>query len=168
MRCNSCNSEVEEHWNFCASCGANVINEPDRLAQEISASILASLNAYSGSTKYAIKTRPRTSEAALRKYSKKQKQTEFLQTPYDSRKVVEPKMEITRLPGKLVLLTELPEVASGNHIKIMLLRESLEIRAVSSKKMYMKIIPLPRRMRFAGSSFVDGKLKVELGEIARQ
>ncbi len=164
MRCNSCNSIVEEHWNFCASCGANVLNEPDRLAQEIGASILASIQA--GSMKYRVKTMPEATKTEF-KYSKKQNQTDFLHTPYNSQKVVEPKMEITRLPGKLVLLTELPEVASGNHIRIMLLRESLEIRAVSQRKMYMKIIPLPRKMKFAGSSFVEGKLKVELCELAR-
>ncbi|VVB61017.1 Uncharacterised protein [uncultured archaeon] len=85
-----------------------------------------------------------------------------------SKPVFEPKIDITRLPGKIAVDAELPSVVSGNDISTTLLGESMEIRAIAPEKMYFKVVPVPRRMRIIGSSFLEGKLRVELGEAVRR
>ncbi len=169
MRCNICNSIVEEKWRFCAACGTNLAGSPNKtdiIAEKaVETSILSALQGM-GISGFAIRAVP----SALReqkKYSKRQPQNNFLQTPNKEITVVEPKTDITRLPGRIIVDADLPEVKSGNNIKIMLLGESIEIRAVAPEKMYLKIMHIPKNMRLAGSSFVEGKLKIALGECMR-
>ncbi len=170
MRCNNCNSAVEENWNFCAVCGANIADSPDKMAKAIEASVMSALQG-TGMSGYAIKIVPskarETSVRENKKYCKRQPQSNFLETPNNALAVAEPKTDITRLPGKMLLELDLPQVVSGNYIKIMLLGESIEIRAIAPEKMYMKILRIPRNLRFVRSVFNQGKLKVELGECAR-
>lgn len=170
MKCASCSSAIEKDWKFCASCGANLCGLPDNMAKAIEASILSALQGTNMSG-FAIRVIPsKTSEAEDHKkkaYFKRQPQTSFLETPNKPLKVVEPKTDITRLPGRIIVDAELPEVSNSNDIKVMLLGESIEIRAVANEKMYMKIMQIPRNMRLARSSFVEGKLRMELGEGVR-
>lgn len=170
MLCANCNSVLEENWKFCASCGASLSDDSDRLAKAIESSVMSALRGTNMSG-FAIRVIPsKSGEIVLseRKVcSKIQKQNSFLQVPNKALDVVEPKTDITRLPGRIVVEAELPEVKSGNDIKVMLLGESIEIRAVAPEKMYMKILRMPRSMRLVNSAFVGGKLKVELGEVVR-
>ena len=171
MRCAACNSVLEENWKFCASCGANIRESSAALTREIAQSIMSSLNDSENKGRLEIKILPHEIIKNSQKdkaYSKRQKQNSFLNTPAKPLEVVEPKTDITRLPGRIMLETEIPGVKSGNSIKIMLLGESIEIRAVAPEKMYMKIMRIPRNMRLDGSSFVDGRLKIALGECIRR
>lgn len=81
-----------------------------------------------------------------------------------SKTVTEPKMEILRLPGKIVLEAELPGVESANGIKILELSESLEMRAEAPERIYLKIVQVPAGMRVISKAFEPGKLRVELGK----
>ncbi|MBU4246514.1 MAG: zinc ribbon domain-containing protein [Nanoarchaeota archaeon] len=168
MRCAACNSVLEEKWKFCASCGANIKNCSEALTKEITQSIISSLTGSENKGNLEINMLPNktinNSQEDRKIHSKRQKQNSFLNTPNKPLEVVEPKTDITRLPGRIMLDTEIPGVKSGDSIKIMLLGESIEIRAVAPEKMYMKILHIPQNMRLAGSSFVDGKLRVALSE----
>lgn len=167
MRCANCNSVLGENWKFCASCGANLCGLPDNMAKAIEASILSAL-AGTNMSGFAIRVVPsKTSEGdeiKKKAYFKRQPQTSFLETPNKPLKVIEPKTDVTRLPGRIIVDAELPEVSNSNDIKVMLLGESIEIRAVAHEKMYMKIMQIPKNMRLAGSSFSEGKLKLALSE----
>ncbi len=170
MRCFNCNSVLEKDWKFCASCGANICGLPDNMAKAIEASILSALSGTNMSG-FAIRVIPskvsETDACEKKTFFKRQPQTNFLETPNKPLKVVEPKTDITRLPGRIIVDAELPEVSNGNDIKVMLLGESIEIRAVAPEKMYMKILRIPKNMRLARSSFIEGKLRMELGEGVR-
>lgn len=168
MRCNHCNSAVEENWNFCATCGATIIRNPDMITKAIEASVMSSLQAI-GMKGYAIRVIPSRQNAICehKPCFRHEAQDNFLATPGKPLPVVEPKTDITRLPGRMALELELPEVSSGNYIKIMLLGESIEIRAIAPEKMYLKILHIPRNLRLARSVFNEGKLRVELGDEAR-
>ena len=170
MHCNTCNSVVEENWKFCAYCGTNLSINPDRMAKAIEASVMSALEG-TGMKGYAIRVipskAPETAARGKKPYFKRQAQTIFLETPNKELAVIEPKTDITRMPGKILLEAGLPGVASSNDVKIMVLSESIEIRAIAPEKMYMKILRIPKNMRLARSAFIEGKLKAELIEIAR-
>lgn len=170
MRCHSCNSVVEENWKFCASCGASIIDNSDRMAKMIEASVASALQG-TGMSGFAIRAVPQAGNQNApgehKPRFRRQAQANFLEQPNTAKTVIEPKTDITRMPGKILIEAELRNVASGNDIKIMLLSESIEIRAVAPENMYMKILRVPKNLKLARSSFAGGKLEIELSELAR-
>jgi len=159
---------MDENWKFCAFCGANIEEIREKFTKELTCSIMASLENSEGKNNFTVKLIPRerlNAQLEGRKiYSKRQNQNSFLNTPNKKLLVVEPKTDITRLPGRITIDAELPEVLSGNDVKIMFLGESIEIRAIAPEKMYLKIMRIPKNMWLARSSFAEGRLRMDLGE----
>ncbi len=223
MNCPNCNSEIENNWKYCASCGANITIDTEsdtimnystrdrtmaknsssrefkdeelveRMAKEIGVSILASLggvqtrgmeirviNPRNHALRQAFPDKPENREYQNRQSCAFRQETGFKaqekghaiectrKQEAASKPVFEPKIDITRLPGKIAVDAELPEVVSSNNVSTTLLGESMEIRAIAPEKMYFKIVPVPRRMRIIRSAFLEGKLRVELGEFQRR
>jgi hypothetical protein len=66
-----------------------------------------------------------------------EKAKKFLELPQE-----EPQTKIRRLSDKMVYEIELPGVKSLNDVSIMQLENSIELKAVSKKKSYKKVIPI--------------------------
>lgn len=73
----------------------------------------------------------------------------------------EPKTEIRRLSNKVVYEIQMPGVKSIEDVSIMKLESSIEIKAISKKKAYAKVIPINLPIKKYNLS--DGKLILELG-----
>ena len=75
----------------------------------------------------------------------------------------EPKTSVRRLSNKILYEMEVPGVSSIDDISINQLENSIEVKALSSKKAYKKLIPmsLPIRHYF----LTKGKLTLELDSI---
>jgi HSP20 family molecular chaperone IbpA len=73
----------------------------------------------------------------------------------------EPKTNIRRLSNKLVYEIEMPGVKSIEDISISQLENSIEIKAISEKKAYAKIIPI--NLPIKNFDLSEGKLILELG-----
>jgi len=73
----------------------------------------------------------------------------------------EPKTEIRRLSNKVVYEIQMPGVKSIEDVSIMKLESSIEIKAISKKKAYAKVIPINLPIKKYNLS--DGKLVLELG-----
>jgi hypothetical protein len=81
-------------------------------------------------------TSPKKIEKILSVLSE-EKAKEFLNLPQE-----EPLTKVRRLSSKVIYEIELPEVKSLKNVSIMQLEKSIEIKAVSKKKAYKKIIPI--------------------------
>lgn len=73
----------------------------------------------------------------------------------------EPKTNIRRLSNKVIYEIEMPEVKSISDISITKLENSIEIKAISEKKAYTKIIPI--NLPVIDYSLSEGRLILELG-----
>ncbi len=73
---------------------------------------------------------------------------------------VEPKTSVRRFSNRVVYELELPGVKSVEDIALLTLENSIEIKAVSDKKSYSKIIPVS--LPIAHFEVTDGKLILEL------
>ncbi len=73
----------------------------------------------------------------------------------------EPETIVRRLSDKIVYEISLPDVASVNNINITKLEESIEVKAVSKKAVYLKTIDVSLPLH--NYYFADGQLVLELG-----
>ncbi len=73
----------------------------------------------------------------------------------------EPKTNIRRLSNKVIYELEMPGVKSIEDVSIVKLESSIEIRAISKNKAYVKIIPI--NLPIENYNLSDGKLILELG-----
>ncbi len=73
----------------------------------------------------------------------------------------EPKTDIKRLPDKIVIETKLPDVESEDDIIVHTLPESIELKAIGKKKMYFRIMQIPKGWQLISKTFKDSKLKLE-------
>lgn len=73
----------------------------------------------------------------------------------------EPKTDIKRLPDKIIIETNLPDVESDSDIIVHMLPESIELKAIGKKKMYFKIMQIPKDWQLTSKTFKDSKLKLE-------
>jgi len=73
----------------------------------------------------------------------------------------EPKTDIKRLPDKIVIETKLPDVESEDDIIVHMLPESIELKAIGKKKMYFRIMQIPKGWQLISKTFKDSKLKLE-------
>lgn len=86
----------------------------------------------------------------------KEKIKEFVNLPRE-----EPKTNIRRLSNKVVYELEMIGVKSIDDVSIVKLESSIEIKAISKDKAYVKIIPI--NLPIESYNLSDGKLILELG-----
>ncbi len=73
----------------------------------------------------------------------------------------EPKTNIRRLSNRVIYELEMPGVKSIEDVSIVKLESSIEIKAISKNKAYVKIIPI--NLPIENYNLSDGKLILELG-----
>ena len=98
----------------------------------------------------------RTKEISLSEFSRDAPKN-FSKLPKE-----EPKTGIKRLSDKVIYEIELPEVKSTKDVLITKLENSIEIKAVSEKKSYSKLIPF--NLPIINYDFAEGKLILEMAE----
>ncbi|MBW6461869.1 MAG: zinc ribbon domain-containing protein [DPANN group archaeon] len=73
----------------------------------------------------------------------------------------EPKTDIKRLSDKIVIDIELPDIESDKNIIVNMLSSSIELKAIGKKKMYFKIMQIPKGWTLISKKFKDRILKLE-------
>ena len=73
----------------------------------------------------------------------------------------EPKADVRKTGGKILVDIHLPEVKSENDIQIRPLENSIEVKAFSGDKAYFKIITKPAGSAVARKPFSRGILRLE-------
>ena len=73
----------------------------------------------------------------------------------------EPKTDIKRLPDRIIIETNLPDVESDSDIIVHTLPESIELKAIGKKKIYFRIMQIPKGWQLISKTFKDSKLKLE-------
>ena len=109
-----------------------------------------------------IKVSPMESSSNLK--DKENFKNKFLTKPqiekFSKLKKEEPKTEVRRFSDSMVYEIKLPGVTSLEGISIIKLENSIEIKAVTEEKAYLKLIPL--NLQIKNYDFVEGKLVLEL------
>lgn len=80
----------------------------------------------------------------------------------EHKNLVEPKVEFSKLPGKLVVELEIPGVRSLDDVDVFELGTSVEVRAYFGDTLYFKIINVPKKSTIAAKRIDGEKLVLEL------
>ncbi|MEA3230019.1 MAG: hypothetical protein U9P44_03815, partial [archaeon] len=96
---------------------------------------------------------------------KREKEPEVKYIPPKARKIPkiteEPKTDIKRLPDRIIIETELPDIESEEDIMLNIFTESIELKAIGKNKMYFRIMQIPAGWTLSGKKFEAGVLKLE-------
>lgn len=231
MYCHKCGKKVDDHWDFCPSCGSSII-KPIRFKRPSSGMPMDNLfgsfkrqfdeinkfmdrdihslekdfevfnlksendpkikrNGFSVSIrsgtgqkpKVDIKTFGDIDKKKLEEEIKKNLGLEGISIPkevsepeisvipkhpkeqFPKKKIPsiteEPKTDIKRLPDKIVIDIELPDVDSEDDIMVNMLPSSIELKAIGKKKMYFRIMQIPKDWTLISKTFKDCVLRIE-------
>lgn len=79
----------------------------------------------------------------------------------EPKSVEEPRTEVKRLDGRVMVNLEMPGVRSPGDIDIKELENSIEVKATAGDRAYFKILTKPGRFRLAKKDFSNGVLHLE-------
>jgi HSP20 family molecular chaperone IbpA len=139
-------------WRYCAYCGLR-IERPRGIFGSIDKMVKGMLNSLFNNKPSGKKVTVRFRTGPQRTKQK------VMKLP---KELVEPKAEIKRVGDDLEITIELPGIKSLNHVNLMHMGESLEVRAVIDDKGYFKIISVPEDYRIASKEVSNEKLLVRM------
>lgn len=79
-----------------------------------------------------------------------------------TRTIEEPETCIRRIGDKIVVEVKLPGVEDTKDIELKSLENSIEVKAISGKKAYFKILTKPTKANIVSKRFENGVLRIEL------
>lgn len=158
-KCLSCGFQMEKDWNFCPNCGApskkmqdTQINGIDigKMMQQMVGPLI---NTIMGGS---FQGQPQHKHGQNNPFEKR---TESIE------EVVEPEESVTEARGNTVHVISLPDVTSKSDIRIIKMENSVEVRAMSGKKLYLKIIKREKGEGVLSEEFSNGNLTIVLKKI---
>lgn len=155
MLCDNCETELRKTWNFCPTCGAEVIREDifinlGNILKKITGGIELE---FSAETKepFGYEANSQAGEEYDEIYSV---------GAGGPKRTIEPKVSIKNLGSRIFFRISLPHVDPDN-VRLTELDESFEIRADAGDKAYFKIVTVPQGFSLAEQYFEKGKLVLE-------
>lgn len=79
-----------------------------------------------------------------------------------TRTIEEPETCVRRIGDKIVVEVKLPGVEDTKDIELKSLENSIEVKAISGKKAYFKILTKPTKANIVSKRFENGVLRIEL------
>lgn len=187
-KCKNCKEEIKDKWNFCANCGASLIETfGDNFEKQIedihkelrtvgfpqfkfkphvkTGGVRITITSGSGmQPKVEVKTSDGYKKH-IHEIKPKFGDNRLLEVkPATEIKVPkimeEPETKTQRLGNKQIFTVTLPEVKEED-VQIKQLEQSIEIRAIAGDKGYFKLIPVPANA-YVDKEFKDGILKIQI------
>ncbi len=158
-KCNVCGIHLEKDWNFCPNCGTpsrktqNGIDgnlDVNKMVQQMVGPLL---NTMIGGLLQTQTMSKHTQKNPL------EKRTDSIE------EVVEPEEAITNMHGSIAHIITLPGVKSKSDISIIKMENSIEVRAVCGKRLYLKIIKRERGEGVLSEEFSKENLVLVLKKI---
>jgi len=190
MKCKQCGNNIEKVWNFCPNCGRRLdpikrfrfpsfgsrksehfeTDDFGDIERQMEREIGKMVKIFGGEGMPNIKIKfgtmggehpmqkeinPVAREPQARKIPAKQIVRKVEKTE-------EPEAKIKKIGSSMEIVIELPGVKSLKDIILKRYEESLEIRAYAGKKMYFKLIPVPKQAKLNEKSFNKSSLVLVL------
>ncbi|MBI2085671.1 MAG: zinc ribbon domain-containing protein [Candidatus Aenigmarchaeota archaeon] len=155
MLCDNCETELRKNWNFCPTCGVEVIREDifislGNILKKITNDIELE---FSAETKrpfsYEVNSEPDEGHDEV-----------YSNNADAPKRTVEPKISIKNLGNRMFFRINLPRVDPDN-VRLTELDESFEIRARAGDRTYFKIVTVPQGFSLVEQYFEKGKLVLE-------
>ncbi|MCL4406853.1 MAG: zinc ribbon domain-containing protein [Candidatus Parvarchaeota archaeon] len=160
-KCKFCGENCSKDWNFCPNCG-RPLNVTDSAANGISIDM----------TKIFQKVIPQIfsgmmnggvfQQEDVQKPQHRQRQEKGMS---EISEVIEPEDLVSSHGDTIVHAISLPGIKSKEDIKINKMSNSIEIRALNGKKMYLKILKRDRREGVISEQFANENLVLVLRKI---
>jgi uncharacterized Zn finger protein (UPF0148 family) len=158
-KCASCGVPLDKDWNFCPNCGASLRGvqggtggglDINKMVQQMVGPLL---NTMMGGM-FQTQAQPKHTHR-----NPLEKRTEPIE------EVIEPEEAVTDLRDSVAHVITLPEVKSKSDINIIKMENSIEVRAVVGKKLYLKIIKREKGEGILSEEFSKGNLVIVLKKI---
>ncbi len=187
MKCKSCKKDLDgEQWKYCPHCGEEQAKKPiyslgmqdvtDRMLSGIQRILMRKLfttlaqairqseSANSdGSFRVKITSSKRPAAQATKQATVQAPDMTTANKRPVPKETIEPKADITKLPGKLKINIPLPGIGCMDDIDILKFENSCEIRAYTGDKLYFKIIQTPQNLNLYEKNLNNETLILEFG-----
>jgi HSP20 family molecular chaperone IbpA len=164
-KCNVCGSTLEKQWSFCPNCGAscavrnmgvpginNINLDLTKVMQQVVGPLL---NSAFGGNIFKQKSQPQ----------KQSMQEKFNKNIGNVEEVIEPQDLVSEHGDTIVHAINLPGVKSKSDINITKMENSIEVRALCGKKLYLKIIQREKGEGVVSEDFTQENLILVLKKI---
>ena len=164
-KCNVCDGILEKQWNFCPNCGAprvvqnsgmpgtnNLNIDLTKMMQQMVGPLL---NSAFGGNMFKPKSQPQ----------KQNTQEKFNKNIGNVEEVIEPQDLVSDHGDTAVHAINLPGVKSKSDISITKMENSIEVRALCGKKLYLKIIQREKGEGVVSEDFTQENLILVLKKI---
>lgn len=178
IKCTYCRRKLDNGWNFCPNCGTeiskrigmfdilkkqmdilrNVLTKEDyesQRTQTVRNAITIRINS-GGFGNPHIQIIPKPVAVSSEPYRERKQLERKL-----PEKVIEPEVQVKRLAKEMIFTIPLPDVKSETDIDLILLEDSIEIRALAKDKGYFKILTVPKNYRLIEKSLDSGNLNLK-------
>lgn len=155
-KCSNCGIQIEKEWNFCPGCGmplkrANAgVNNTADLNKMVQQMVGPMLNTIMGSM---FNPQPQPQQRRSQK-NPFEKRTESVD------EVIEPEESVTEMSDSTAHVIPLPGVKSKSDINVIKMENSIEVRARSGKRLYLKILKREKGEGVLSEEFSKGNLVI--------
>lgn len=186
MKCKSCKKDIgAEQWKYCPHCGEELAKKSvysygmqdvadkmlsgiqrilmRKLFTTLAQTIRQSEGANSGSFRVKITSSKRPMAHATKQATAQAPDMTTASKRPTPKETIEPKADITKLPGKLKINIPLPGIECMDDIDILKFENSCEIRAYTEDKLYFKIIQTPQNLNLYEKNLNNETLILEFG-----
>ncbi|MCK5699241.1 MAG: hypothetical protein KAH93_05305 [Candidatus Aenigmarchaeota archaeon] len=186
MKCKSCKKDIgAEQWKYCPHCGEELAKKSvysygmqdvadkmlsgiqrilmRKLFTTLAQTIRQSEGANSGSFRVKITSSKRPMAHATKQTTSQAPDMTTASKRPTPKETIEPKADITKLPGKLKINIPLPGIECMDDIDILKFENSCEIRAYTEDKLYFKIIQTPQNLNLFEKNLNNETLILEFG-----
>ncbi len=162
-KCGGCSYVLDKRWNFCPNCGqpmngqnvslGNLNIDLNKVMQQMMGPLM---NSVIGGGFFQNQQQPKQKTNVQEKLNK---------TMSNVNEVIEPEDLVSDHGDTTVHAISLPGVKNKSDINVMKMENSIEVRAVSGKRLYLKIIKRDKGEGIISEQFTNGNLVLVLKKV---
>ncbi len=180
MKCKSCEKDIgNKEWKYCPFCGEVTVKKSmysygmkdvvDKIVSGIERQLMrklfkvlaGSIKQNGGANRQGITVRMTSGKRPVAQSTRQAPDMTAANKRPIPKETIEPKADITKLPGKLKINILLPGIDCMDNIDILKFDNSCEVRAYTEDKLYFKIIQTPQNLNLYEKNLDNETLSLE-------
>lgn len=162
-KCTACGYTVDKQWNFCPNCAAplngqtvslgNINIDPNKMMQQM----MGLLGSVLGGAGFSNPQTQQQKQSNIRE--------KFAKGATNVNEIVEPEDLVSESGDTTVHTINLPGVKNKADVNVTKMENSIEVRAVTGKRLYLKIIPRQKGEGILSEQFAKDNLILVLKKV---
>lgn len=159
-----CNAGLEKGWNFCPNCGIP-LGMQNAAVNNINIDISKMMQQVMGPLLNGMMNSGMFQNQPVQKQKTTNIQEKFTKEKGNINEVVEPEDQISENGDTIIHAINLPGVKGKSDVNVTKLENSIEVRAIAGKRLYLKIIKREKGEGILSEQFTKDTLELVLKKI---